>query len=269
MRIGAWTSIVLVLFAGGEALAQPVCDAGGPYFASTAVPIQFDGTGSHSPGGNIISYIWDFGDGNTGTGPTPEHTYFAYANKFTVSLTVLADDKTSSTCQATVVMNYEPGPPNCDPGGPYYGLINEPIEFDGSRSSDPDGFLIAYDWDFGDGSTGTGTKPAHAYSVVGTYTVSLMITDNDGASSVCTTTASIHHGEGTPVCDAGGPYNAAINQLVQFDGTGSYDPEGTPIFYYGWDFGDGSTAASGATPQHSYADAAFYTVTHRSRCGWT
>jgi PKD repeat protein len=209
-----------------SASVDPVCDAGGPYLAYTAVPIQFDGTGSHSPGGTIVSYTWDFGDGKTGTGPTPEHTYFGYGPEYTVSLTVLADDQTSSTCQTTVVMNYEPGPPLSDPGGPYYGVVNQPIEFDGSGSAAPDGFIIAYDWDFGDGATGTGTKPAHTYTSTGFYVITLTVWDDDGATNTSTTTAIAYSEEGFPHCDAGGPYSGAINQPIQFDGTGSNVPEG-------------------------------------------
>jgi PKD repeat protein len=257
MRIGMWSAMVLVLLAGGEALAQPVCDAGGPYFASTAVPIQFDGTGSHSPGGSVVSYTWDFGDGTTGTGPTPEHTYFGYGPEYAVSLTVLANDQTSSTCQTTVLMNYEPGPPACDAAGPYYGTINSPIPFYGSGSSAPGGTIVDYAWDFGDGATGSGGKPEHIYVADGTYTVTLTVTEDQGASSTCTTTVSVS--DGGPTCDAGGPYYAAIHEPIQFDGTGSYDPKGGPIIAYEWSFGDGDTA-SGATPQHAFRGALMYIV---------
>jgi PKD repeat protein len=250
---------VLALRAGGTSFAEPVCNPGGPYFAYTFVPIDFDGTGSYSPGGTIASYSWDFGDGTTGTGPTPQHTYFIYGPEVTLSLTVVADDQTSSSCQTTVVLNYETGPPLCEPGGPYYALIDEPIQFDGSGSSSPEGLIVAYAWDFGDGATGTGTNPTHAYVAEGSYVITLTVTDDQGATSTCSITASIYFGEGTPTCDAGGPYHAAINQAIQFDGTGSYDPEGAPIWDYSWDFGDGTTG-SGATPKHAYPSAAFYTL---------
>ena len=65
------------------------------------------------------------------------------------------------------------------------------MQFDGSGSSDPDGSIVAYDWDFGDGNSGTGVSPTHSYAAAGLYTVSLTVTDNAGATDTATTTAVI------------------------------------------------------------------------------
>lgn len=258
MRIAGWLAMVLVLLAGGDALGQPICDAGGPYQQWIYQPIYFDGTGSSSPGGTIVSYSWDFGDGTTGSGPTPQHTY-EKVNTFVVTLTVIDSNQQSSICETTALTYTETGPPVCDAGGPYYAVIGEPIQFDGSGSSAPDGKIAAYDWDFGDGATGTGAMPQHPYATVGTYTATLTVTDDQSASSTCTSEAVIYPGEtGIPICDADGPYYGAINQPIQFDGTGSSDPGGG-IVAYAWSFGDGATA-TGATPQHTYADVDLYTV---------
>jgi hypothetical protein len=59
--------------------------------------------------------------------------------------------------------------------------------FDGSGSSDPDGTVASYAWNFGDGTTGTGATPAHTYTTAGTYTVSLVVTDNLNATSATAT----------------------------------------------------------------------------------
>jgi len=83
-------------------------------------------------------------------------------------------------------------PPNADPNGPYTGVTGTAVTFDGSGSSDPDGSILRYDWNFGDGSTGTGVNPAHVYASTGDFTVTLTVTDNDGAtSSPATTVATI------------------------------------------------------------------------------
>jgi len=78
-----------------------------------------------------------------------------------------------------------------DPNGPYSGTVGSPVSFDGSGSFDSDGAIVAYDWDFGDGSSGAGVNPAHSYAADGTYTVTLTVTDNDGASDTASSTATI------------------------------------------------------------------------------
>jgi PKD repeat protein len=232
--------------------APPVCNAGGPYTGNVGQAVSFDGTGSSDPDGTIVSYVWNFGDGSTGTGATPSHTY-ATGGIFTVSLTVTDNDGASSSCETTADINV---PPICDANGPYSGTVGQPVQFNGTGSSDPDGTIVAYAWNFGDGSTGTGATPTHTYATGGLFTVTLVVTDNDGASASCETTADINT---PPNCDADGPYSGTAGQPVQFNGTGSSDPDGT-IDSYDWSFGDGSTG-TGATPTHTYAAGGVFTVT--------
>jgi chitodextrinase len=150
--------------------------------------------------------------------------------------------------------------PSCDAGGPYAGLVNAVINFDGSGSSDPGGSITAYAWNFGDGATGSGPNPTHQYAAAGNYTATLTVTDNCGATSTCEAPVTITQPENIPpTCDAGGPYAGPANAPIQFDGTGSSDPDGT-IVSYAWDFGDGATG-SGATPTHTYTQFGLYTVT--------
>jgi PKD repeat protein len=84
-------------------------------------------------------------------------------------------------------------PPVANPGGPYT-TTDGTVQFDGSGSSDSDGNLpLTYAWDFGDGSTGTGAQPTHTYAANGIYTVTLNVTDSQGApSSPGTTTATLN-----------------------------------------------------------------------------
>jgi hypothetical protein len=76
-------------------------------------------------------------------------------------------------------------------GGPYNGPKDVPILFDGSKSSDPDGGIVSFEWDFGDGTTSREVKPAHRYSQAGTYGVTLKVTDNHGVTSSSSTAATI------------------------------------------------------------------------------
>jgi PKD repeat protein len=75
--------------------------------------------------------------------------------------------------------------------GPFSAEVGESISFSGAGSSDPDGSIASYEWSFGDGSNSTAANPDHAYSSAGTYTVSLTVTDNNGATGTVTDTVTI------------------------------------------------------------------------------
>jgi PKD repeat protein len=81
--------------------------------------------------------------------------------------------------------------PVADANGPYGGIAGEAVQFDGSASFDMDGTIVSYEWDFGDNTTGTGINPTHTYALAGTYTISLTVTDNAGATDTATTFVTI------------------------------------------------------------------------------
>jgi PKD repeat protein len=140
------------------------------------------------------------------------------------------------------------------------------IAFDGRRSFDADGAIVSYVWDFGDGSTGTGSRPSHAYLVPGDYTVTLTVTDADGAIATDALQANVILSQRRPVAHASGPYIGFASTdpawYVLLDARGSSDPNGEPLTYR-WDFGDGSpirTTTAGYT-DHLYAALGAYTMT--------
>ncbi len=81
--------------------------------------------------------------------------------------------------------------PFCDAGGPYAATLGAPVEFDGTASSDPDGTITSFAWDFGDGNAGAGATPSHTYAAAGTYTVTLCVTDDHHVVSCCETVAEV------------------------------------------------------------------------------
>jgi serine protease len=82
-------------------------------------------------------------------------------------------------------------PPVAEAGGPYTGTIGTAVTFNGSASSDSDGSIVSYDWTFGDGSTGSVEVLEHIYSTNGTYTVTLTVTDDGGATDTDEATVTI------------------------------------------------------------------------------
>ena len=149
-------------------------------------------------------------------------------------------------------------PPVADPDGPYTGTEGVSVAFDGSGSYDPDGSIVSYAWYFGDGGTGTGMNPAHAYLQDGTYTVTLTVTDNDGTTGTSTTTAAI--ADTGPVADFSGTPRSGPEPLtvVFTDASVSYDE----ITSWEWDFdNDGTVESTAQNPIYKYTEDGTYTVT--------
>ena len=163
---------------------------------------------------------------------------------------------------ALAALNYTSEPntqPVANEGGPYTGTEDIAVTFDGSFSYDSDGDPLTYAWDFGDGSSGSGVKPAHIYTAGGTYTVTLVVNDGKANSHPSVTTAEIDEVNDFPVADAGPDQTASVGEIVTFDGSGSYDID-DGIATYDWVFGD-ETTGSGETTTHAYSIMKMYTVT--------
>ncbi|MDF1565123.1 MAG: PKD domain-containing protein [Deltaproteobacteria bacterium] len=133
------------------------------------------------------------------------------------------------------------------------------VSFDGRASNDPDGSIVSWAWDFGDGGSASTEQATHTFASLGTYTVTLTVTDDQAATGTDTATITVADNL-APVADAGVDLFAAVGEVVNFDGTGSSDPDGT-IVGYAWDFGDGAPAGSGPTVSHTYGSNGVYTVT--------
>ncbi len=168
----------------------PVANPGGPYSANEDEAIQFNGSGSYDTNGDSLAYSWDFGDGATGSGVSPVHSYTRGGN-YTVTL-VVSDGKANSDPAATSANIIEVNdPPVADAGGPYSGYTGQAISFNGSGSYDSDGSITNYLWDLGDGTTSNEINPSHSYSAGGNYSVKLTVTDNGGLTAEDTSTATV------------------------------------------------------------------------------
>jgi PKD repeat protein len=162
---------------------DPVADAGGPYFSGVDDTIEFDGTHSIDVDGDIVNYSWDFDDGSPlGSGSTPTHAY-ATSGFYRPRLTVTDDDGLTDDNVTSAFVGEGNLPPDADAAGPVFGAVGDPVAFDGSGSTDVDGSIVSYEWQFGDGDTGNGVKPTHTYMLADNYTVTLTVTDDTGKIS--------------------------------------------------------------------------------------
>ncbi|PAJ72523.1 hypothetical protein CJF42_20745 [Pseudoalteromonas sp. NBT06-2] len=128
--------------------------------------------------GDIVEWLWDFGDGNISTEQSPVYTYSS-AGAYTVSLTVTDNGGATNTSSQTLEVVTDNNDPVADFTTSADLLTVNFID----NSSDPDGQLIGWLWSFGDGNTSTEQNPVYTYESAGTYAVSLTVTDDDSAQS--------------------------------------------------------------------------------------
>lgn len=150
--------------------------------------LSVDAAGSGDSDGEITDWAWEFGDGTTATGETAEHSY-AEPGTYTVTLTVTDDDDaTSSTTETVTAVE----PPNEAPTARFTtGSDGLAVTVDAAASTDSDGDLTQWAWDFGDGTTASGQTASHTYTADGTYTVKLTVTDDGGANATTSTEVTV------------------------------------------------------------------------------
>ena len=147
----------------------------------------FDGSGSSDPDGHLASYSWSFGDGGDAAGATVNHRYTAIGT-FVVALWVYDDGGAWRAQQQTVVISSVSNAPPVASFTPACAGLT--CNFSGLLSTDSDGQITRYAWNFGDGTMGDGTPVGHTYAAPGTYAVTLSVTDNLGATGTRTQTVT-------------------------------------------------------------------------------
>ena len=231
--------------------------------ATPGSAVSFDGTASApGAGGAITDYSWNFGDASTqdtGTTPTTNHTYTT-PGVYTARLTATDDLGVSDTATTVITVDQPTATFTSDPNVP---TPEAPASFDTSGSTDPEGTITDYSWDFGDGTTidtGITATASHTYTTRGNYDVTVTITNSNGQTATSSETVTIDD-----------PPTAALTPSatlttpgseVSFDGTVSAPGAGGTITDYRWDFGDGTTQDTGTTPtaDHTYTTPGIYTA---------
>lgn len=218
-RNGAWVTPASL---GGDTGPNDPPNAAFNYTVKN-LAVNFD-AGPSTPGSNpITSYTWDFGDGGTDVGLTATHD-FATGGAKTVTLTVTDSADRSSTRTQTVTTVDVSTPPVADFSSTVTGLS---VAFSSALSKGGSGTITRYFWDFGDGSTSIAANPTYAYPQSNTYTVTLTVTNDLGATDSGTHTVAVaantagyeYFGTATPVKAniSLNPAGAAVNQAIVHD----------------------------------------------------
>lgn len=244
---------------------------------SAPVMVTFDATGFASTinakAYTIVSYVWDFGDNTTGTGPVVAHEYKDKGRNngiFNATLEVTLKDasgKLTVNKDYKVVVSIKNIKPTVNFSvSPEKGAAPLTVNFDGTDSIDPDGQITAYSWDLdGNGEFGDSTekKASKTYTTSGKYEVGLQLTDNSGDTNVVRKVVDVSDTFALKsVIDLQTEVTGklTIGKSYLFDAKRSSSPNGK-ITKYSWNFGDNTAIQSGRNVSHAFATIGTYAVT--------
>jgi PKD repeat protein len=212
------------------------------------VPFSWSGTGggiTFTAGGDTTNALhsWDLGDGSTAQGAELEHAYGANGIYPVCLTTTLLLNEAADTCWYVVCDTITvTGTGSCADLQPYFTGSSEVAGMQFTDSSTVPGSLLAHVWDFGDGSTGIGNAPFHAYPAPGTYTVCLTVNSLVGTDTCSATWCGpvVWNGAtGDPCIGYTADFSLIAQQGPQFTFSASAQPLADGMY---WDVeGGGST----------------------------
>jgi len=199
--------------------------------------------------GNVDTWDWDFGDGNTSIEQNPSNEYTS-AGSYTVTLTASGPGSSDTEVKTDYIEVLLPEPVADFEGDPTAG--NTPLLVDFTDLST--GNIDTWDWDFGDGNTSTEQNPQHNYITTGIFSVQLVVTGPSGQDSL-TITDYITVTEEAPIANfEGTPTTGEAPLLVSFTDLSTGD-----IDTWNWVFGDGGSSTD-QNPSHEYVTPGNFTV---------
>jgi PKD repeat protein len=169
----------------------------------TLLPVLFAANASTDADGSIVSWLWDFGDGSTSTERAPVHSFHSSnptGATYAVRLTVWDNTGANNTVSMDITVQNRPPTAVITHVSPVYATVS--AIFRGTSSSDEDGAIVNWTWDFGDGSTAYGEEVGHSYATARNYTIKLTALDNRGGT---TTVQESFEVVAKPVFDTGQP----------------------------------------------------------------
>jgi PKD repeat protein len=228
--------------------------------------VNFQAKNVSDPDGTVNSIGWTFGDGAIGSGMAVSHI-FTTVGSFTVTLTLT--DNLGATTKKTVTITTTNSPSaNLPPVGNLVasslsGIAPLKVDFQAQNVSDPDGTVVSIGWNFGDGATGMGAAVSHEFMTVGSFTVTMTLTDNLGAMTkksvtiTTTTNSPTNHPPKGDIYISRSSGDAPLK--VNFKAVKLSDSDGK-ITSIDWNFGDGKTA-HGQNVSHTFLKVGTFSVT--------
>ena len=228
--------------------------------------ITFNGENSYDPDDNdaIVEYSWKI-DGSVISSERRFTRQLSYG-QHSAELTVKDQDGLTHTDSITSfsVTNLPPLARIEEPGDGDDFFEGDVVTFNGSKSRDPEGEDLEFEWDFGDDSAkGNEEIEEHTYDSVGDYEVTLMVTDDLDQSDNETITITIKP-RGPTARMTSNVTATRIDMNISFDASDTTASGGTTITNYTWDFEDGTVITNDAdnwTIEHNWTTAGYYNVT--------
>jgi PKD repeat protein len=235
----------------------------GPAAPTAFNDVFFDASASTTPVGSITSYAWNFGDGSSATGVSPTHR-FAGAATYHVVLTVTDNNGLTGSTSTDVSVTASAGLKADFTFSPAAPATGQTINFNGGLSTAGAGrSIVAWSWDFGSGSTGSGITATTSYAAAGTYSVTLTVRDDAGQTAHATQTVpvtSVGGSSGAPTANfTFSPASPGVGESVFFNASTSTAGTGHTIVSYAWTFGDNATG-TGISPIHAYLTSGTFGV---------
>ncbi|MBU0981176.1 PKD domain-containing protein [Patescibacteria group bacterium] len=234
----------------------------------TGEKYKFSGELSQIREGEVVKYVWDFGDkSDTIQSRTATHE-FTKSGDYEVSLTVFDVDGNSHTATLEIKVVEQGTPPSAKiktspaaQNNVTSGAVPFEVSFDASSSTDPEDDIVEYEWDFNNDGVidDSGDKVTYTYEEVGVYEAKLIVTDAAGNSNTITIGISVEE-QGIVARLSANVTNGEAPLTVTFDASSSSYKEGN-IVSYEYDFGDGSDVhVGGAKISYKYINVGNFTV---------
>jgi PKD repeat protein len=222
---------------------------------SGLAPLQVQFSSNASGGDGSLSYAWNFGDGNTSTSANPVHTYQT-AGQFNASVTVTDANGDSASGSVQIDVGSDLVPSASASATPKSGYAPLQVQFFGSASGG--NAPLNYAWNFGDGNSASDQNPTHVYQSPGTYTATVVVTDDNGDSDSATVVIEVNDNSVPQVSASASPNSGIVPFNVNFNAAVA---NGDAPFTYEWNFGDGTPTSTVQNPSHSYTTAGSHTAT--------